>query len=254
MQTTRLPVLFFAHGSPMNAVEDNSFTRTLKTLGPTLPRPKAVCCVSAHWYGKGTFVCSSEKPETIHDFGGFPRELFQIQYPAPGHPALARRTAELLHCSVSTNWGLDHGAWSVLLRLFPDADIPIFQVSLNAALSATDHYALGKRLAPLREEGVLLLGSGNVVHNLAEIDWNEDAEPFDWALEFDRSLKNHLLSRNDQALVQYEKLPQNSLAVPTPDHYLPFLWMLGAAQGTRASFPYEGFQNASMSMRCVRFD
>jgi 4,5-DOPA dioxygenase extradiol len=238
----------------MNAVEDNSFTRTLKTIGPTLPRPKAICCVSAHWYAEGTFVCSVQKPETIHDFGGFPHELFQIQYPALGHPALAHQTADLLHCSVSENWGLDHGAWSVLLRLFPDADIPVFQVSLDATLPAEDHYALGKRLAPLREEGVLLLGSGNVVHNLSEIDWDENAKPFDWALEFDRSFKKHLVSGKDSALVQYQGLPFSQMAIPTPDHYLPFLWMLGASQGGKPTFPYEGFQNASMSMRCVQFD
>lgn len=254
MDKNNPPILFLAHGSPMNAVEDNPFTRTLRRLGENLPRPKAVCCVSAHWYGDGTFVSAAKNPETIHDFGGFPEELYRVQYPAPGHPDLARRTAGLLGCPVSEDRGLDHGAWSVLRHLFPKADIPVYQVSLDATLPAERHFQMGRQLSMLQKEGVLLAGSGNVVHNLRKLDWNGDAKPFDWALAFDDAFKGHLSSGRYQALIRYEGLPRSEDAVPTPDHYLPFLWMLGAAQDARPSYIYEGFQNGSLSMRSIRFE
>jgi 4,5-DOPA dioxygenase extradiol len=196
----------------------------------------------------------AEKPETIHDFGGFPEELYRILYPAPGHPDLARVTAGLLDCPVSEDRGLDHGAWSVLRHLFPKADVPVYQVSLDATLPAEGHFQMGSQLSMLQKEGVLLLGSGNVVHNLRKLDWNGSTEPFDWALAFDEAFKNHLSSGRYQALIRYEGLPRHEDAVPTPDHYLPFLWMLGSAQDARPSYIYEGFQNGSLSMRCIRFD
>lgn len=254
MKTNKLPVLFLAHGSPMNAVEDNPFTQSLQRLGQELTKPKAILCVSAHWYGAGSFVSSAEKPETIHDFGGFPRELYRIQYPALGHPALAEKTATLLGDFSLENRGLDHGTWSVMRHLYPNADVPIFQVSLNSTLPAQSHFDLGSRLSALRNDGILLVGSGNVAHNLGDITWDEKAEPFPWAVAFDKALRNILVEGKIKKLIDYPALPNGDHAVPTPDHYLPFLWMLGASEGSKLSFPYEGFQNGSLSMRCIRWD
>ena len=288
----RMPVLFAAHGSPMNALEDGPFPRALNAWRNRLPRPQAILCVSAHWYthpnsyesqaepapgyerdpfnfvpglgapgfeigkgyGKGTFVQASKKPKTIHDFGGFPQALFDVQYPAPGHPELAKRTAQLLGVPTTEDWGLDHGTWSVLVHLFPEADVPVFQVSLDASLQPREHLELGKKLAALRDEGVLILGSGNLVHNLGRIDWNKKAPAEPWALTFDEAVAKSISDRSDDALVDYRTLPGARESVPTPDHYLPLLYCLGASDAKDArSFPIEGFEHASISQRCVEF-
>lgn len=237
----------------MNAVEKNAFTSTLKELGKALTKPRAVCCVSAHWYGGGTFVSTAESPKTIHDFGGFPEALYRIQYPAPGHPGLARKAADLLGYETDETRGLDHGAWSVLRHLFPEADVPVFQVSLDATLGMEGHWEAGRRLTALRREGILLLGSGNITHNLGDLSWEDDAPIFAWAESFDGAVRDALRQGDSAVLTHPSRLPHYRRAVPTPDHYLPLLWMLGAAEGEKPSFIYEGFQNGSLSMRSVRW-
>lgn len=232
-----MPVLFVGHGSPMNAIEDNTFSRAWRDLGRRLPRPRAILCISAHWETWGTLVTAMEAPRTIHDFGGFPAELYNARYPAPGSPALAEEIRQLLgteRVGLDDEWGLDHGCWSVLLPMFPQADIPVVQLSLNAALSPQDHYALAQALAPLRQRGVLVVGSGNIVHNLRRVvlpsgslrDFNC---PFalDWALEA-RALFKSLIDQDRHAeLADYPSLgPAAQLAVPTPEHYLPLLYAL----------------------------
>lgn len=228
-----MPVLFVGHGSPMNAIEDNSFHRSWRELGSRLPTPRAVLCISAHWETRGVRVTASERPETIHDFSGFPRALFEVQYPAPGSPELARRTIELLApepVAPDTAWGLDHGAWSVLCAMYPEADVPVVQLSLDTARPAAFHYDLAKRLAPLRREGVLILGSGNVVHNLGVYRYGERA-PYDWALRWDETVRRALLAGEHQALLAYEDQgPDARRAVPTPEHYFPLLYA-AALQG-----------------------
>jgi 4,5-DOPA dioxygenase extradiol len=248
----RLPVLFAGHGSPMNALADNDFTRTLKEWGRRLPRPEAVLAVSAHWYGAGLKVLTAGTPRTIHDFGGFPRALHEVNDPAPGHPALAREALRLLApegAQADESWGLDHGTWSVLLHLFPRADVPVFQVSVDARRPAESHWSLGERLAPLRERGVLIVGSGDVVHNLAELGPRE-APPQDWALRFDEDVKA-ALSRRDRAALVSGAAP--SRAVPTPDHYLPLLTAAGAGGADPLSFPIEGFEHGAISLRAAQW-
>lgn len=251
-----MPVVFIGHGSPLHALAQNPFTRALSALPHSLPQPKAILCISAHWMTKGeTCVTSMERPRTIHDFFGFPEALFAVQYPAPGDPALA----ELLVASVpyprikpdALRWGLDHGAWSVLVHMFPRADIPVVQLSLDLSQPAPFHFDLGVKLRFLREQGVLILGSGNVVHNLGAIDWDENAPPHPWALACDAWVRGRLMERDFEALVRdYATTDAGRWSVPTPDHYFPFLYCLGAAlpQDT-PTFVFEGIQNASISMR-----
>ncbi|AGU48267.1 putative extradiol ring-cleavage dioxygenase, class 3 enzyme, subunit B [Variovorax paradoxus B4] len=257
----RMPVIFIGHGSPMNALADNAFTRRLSAWGSELPRPSAILSVSAHWLSRGaTGVGMQERPKTIHDFGGFPQALFDIEYPAPGHPALARETvAAVKQAAVvgTQQWGLDHGTWTVLKHLYPKADIPVFQLSIDYDKPAAFHYAVGRDLAALRDKGVLVMGSGNVVHNLRATDRGTAdglmaSRP--WAQSFDDAVKAALAGRDDRALVGYEKLEGASIAVAMPDHYFPFLYALGAA-GTseRAKTVYEGFQSGTLSMRCIQF-
>lgn len=243
----------------MNAVQENDFTQALRALGKTLPRPEAILCVSAHWYGKGVQVQAGAAPKMIHDFYGFPEELYAAQYPAKGHPELAKKTADLLSpagAKITEDWGLDHGAWSVLIHLFPKADVPVFQLSLDYAKTPQEHYDLAKLLRPLREENVMVLGSGNIVHNLRALVGDREAGIYPWALEFDESVKRALLAEDRPALIGYEKsFPGTAKqSVPTPDHYLPFLYALGAAHESELpSFPYEGFEHASISLRAVRW-
>lgn len=250
---SRLPVLFAAHGSPMNAVESNGFTKALQAWGRRLPVPKAVLCVSAHGYGQGIKVSTSASPRTIHDFGGFPPELYEVRYPSPGHPGLAREALRLLAPTGAVpdpDAGLDHGAWSVLVHLYPKADVPVFQVSIDSRLPAKEHLALGSRLAPLREEGVLILGSGNVVHNLGRLS-GRDAPPFPWASAFDEEVKDKALRGDRDGLI---KGAVPSLSVPTPDHYLPLLYPLGAAGPEEpVSFPTDGFEHGAISLRSVQW-
>lgn len=231
--TERMPVLFVGHGNPMNAIEDNIFSQGWAELGKSLPKPRAILCISAHWETKGTFVTAMEKPKTIHDFGGFPQALFDVQYPALGSLALATETKELVKKTIvglDETWGLDHGCWSVLTKMYPLADIPVIQMSLDYTQPPQYHYDLAKELSALRRKGVLIIGSGNMVHNLGKIVWRGDmTSPFglDWALEASDILKKNINEGNHTSLIQYEKLGRSvQLAVPTPEHYLPMIYSL----------------------------
>ncbi len=252
----RMPVLFLGHGSPMNALANNAYTQRLNALGRDLPKPKAILCVSAHWQTHGTFVTHMEKPRTIHDFGGFPQSLFDVQYAAPGDAALAERITQLiLNAQLDEAWGLDHGTWSVLRHVYPNADIPVLQLSMDHALSAAQHFDVGEKLKALRDEGVLIIGSGNVVHNLRHINWDLSAPPHAWTVEFDAWVKTQIEQRNFKALcVDAWPIEAARLSVPTQEHYLPLLYVLGAADSAdKLEFIYEGFEHASLSMRCVQF-
>jgi 4,5-DOPA dioxygenase extradiol len=251
----RMPVLFVGHGNPMNAIEDNVWTRAFRALAGALPTPRAILAVSAHWYVEGTFTTAGEAPETIHDFGGFPDALYRVQYPAPGDPALARRVVSLVgeRASTSAEWGIDHGTWSVLVHLRPAADVPVVQLSIDGRLPPAEHLAMGRALAPLRDEGVLVLGSGNVVHNLRHAfgAWQRgETKTPGWARSFDAEVARALAAHDDDALVRALESEEGRLAAPTPDHYLPLLYAAGAsAHGEPVRFPIEGFDMASLSMR-----
>jgi 4,5-DOPA dioxygenase extradiol len=256
----RLPALFLGHGNPMNALRENAWTRAWAALGASLePRPRAVLAVSAHWYIPGTAVTAMPAPRTIHDFGGFPHELFAVRYPARGDPALAARVGELLAplpVTADTSWGLDHGTWSVLRHMFPEAEVPVVQLSIDATRPPAFHRELGTLLRPLREEGVLLLGSGDVVHNLEAYAWGvHPAEPYAWALRFERAVRQRLLEGDHLSLTDYTKLGKDALlSVPTPEHYLPLLYPLGASHPEElVTFPTDGIDGGSVSMLAVRF-
>ena len=227
----RMPVLFVGHGSPMNAIEDNPFSRGWSALGETLERPKAILSVSAHWFTRGTKVNDSPTPSMIYDMYGFPEELYQLKYPAAGSPELAYRARTLIgeFVSIDNNWGLDHRTWSVLRRVFPKADIPIVQLSVNAMLTPAEHYAIGQQLRALREEGVLIFGSGNVVHNLSRVDWRmNDGQP--WAQEFDQYIHQAILSGDYDSVLHYNRVGEAAqLSVPSIDHFAPLLYVLGAS-------------------------
>jgi len=258
--TARLPGIFLGHGNPLNALRENAWTRAWSALGGALvPRPRAVLAVSAHWYIPATAVTAMAAPRTIHDFGGFPRELFAMRYPAPGDPALATRVAELLAplpIEQDHSWGLDHGAWSVLCHVFPRADVPVVQLSIDETRPPAFHYELGARLRPLRDEGVLIVGSGDVVHNLEAYAWGaRPAQPYDWAVRFESRLRERLVAGDHTALIDYAALGEDALlSVPTPEHYLPLLYVLGASvPGESVTFPTEGIDGGSVSMLGVRF-
>ena len=231
--TEQMPVLFIGHGSPMNAIEENEFVREWRNIGKTLPKPNAILCVSAHWETRGTFVTAMEKPMTIHDFGGFPKALFDVQYPAPGSPELATLTREIVkktEVGLDEKWGLDHGAWSVINRLYPEADVPVIQMSLDYYQAPQYHYDLAKELSTLRRKGVLIIGSGNMVHNLGLTAWdklNSDSYGYDWAIEASEKMKKFILNGDHQPLINY-KLQGKAfdLAIPSPEHYLPLLYAL----------------------------
>jgi len=229
----KMPVLFLGHGSPMNAIEENEFVRGFREIGKTLPKPSAILCVSAHWETRGTWVTAMEKPKTIHDFGGFPRELYEVQYPAPGSPELAEETKALVtkvQLGLDQEWGLDHGCWSVVKHLYPEADVPVIQMSLDHGKDQQYHYDLAKELAGLRKKGVLIIGSGNMVHNLRMVAWdrmNDANYGYDWAIEASFRMKDFIVDDNHRALINYQaqgKAFQN--AIPTPEHYLPLLYTL----------------------------
>lgn len=235
--TERMPVLFLGHGSPMNAIEENEFVQGFRNIAKTLPRPKAILCVSAHWYTKGTKVTAMELPPTIYDFGGFPQALYEVKYPAKGDPALAAETKELLQptaVELDQKWGLDHGAWTVIMHLYPKADVPVIQLSIDYSQPAQYHYDLAKQLAVLRNKGILIIGSGNIIHNLGLVDFqnfHKDNYGFDWAVEARAGINGYLQSGNYQPLIDYRKQPKAyQLAIPTPDHYLPLLYTLGLQQ------------------------
>jgi len=229
--TAKMPVLFLGHGSPMNAIEETEFSRGWRTIGQSISRPKAIICVSAHWETKGTFVTAMEKPKTIHDFGGFPQELFDVQYPAPGSPALAAETKNSITTTdvgLDQQWGLDHGCWSVVKHLYPKADIPVIQLSLDYTKGPEYHYALARELSSLRHKGILIVGSGNMVHNLGIIDWQHQDTGYDWAIEANTMMKNMISKGDFNLLVNYKTLGKSvQLSVPTPEHYLPLLYTLG---------------------------
>lgn len=231
--TEEMPLLFVGHGSPMNAIEDNEFSKTWRELGKTLPKPTAILCVSAHWETKGTFVTAMPKPSTIHDFGGFPQALFDVQYPAPGNLELANETKNVIKKTVvglDQSWGLDHGCWSILNPMYPNADIPVIQLSLDYTQSPQYHYDLAKELSALRKKGVLIMGSGNIVHNLGMIAWDKINEPnyaFDWATDANDKIKKYILSNDFKPLINYKSQGRAfDLAIPSPDHFLPLLYIL----------------------------
>ncbi len=254
-----MPAVFFGHGNPMHAIRNNSYTQAWSAMGRTLPRPRAVLAISAHWYIHETAVTAMSAPPTIHDFGGFPAELYEVEYPAPGSPELAQRVQELLHPLAvrgADDWGLDHGTWAVLRHVFPQADVPVVQLSLDLRQPAAFHYVLGQRLAELRGEGVLIVGSGNLVHNIRAYQWEGgEVPPYDWAQRFEDRARELILNDKPQPLIDYESAlgEEARLAVPTPDHYLPLLYVLGARlAGETVSFPVEGFDGGSMSMLTVQ--
>lgn len=228
-----MPVLFIGHGSPLNAIEENEFVAGWREIVKTLPRPNAILCISAHWETRGTSVTAMEKPRTIHDFGGFPQELFEVQYPAPGSPELAKETKNIIRkteIGMDERWGLDHGCWSVLKRMYPAADIPVIQLSLDYSRPARYHYEIGRELSPLRQKGILIIGSGNMVHNLRMVDWNRMNEAgfgYDWAIEANEKMKKYILSNDHEPLIDYRLQGKAfDLAIPTPEHFLPLLYVL----------------------------
>ncbi len=231
--TAKMPVLFLGHGSPMNAIEENEFVEGWKSIGKTIPKPAAVLCISAHWETRGTYVTAMEKPKTIHDFGGFPDELYEVQYPAPGSPELAMDIGSSVtntQVGLDEKWGLDHGCWSVLRHLYPNADIPVVQMSMDYNMSAQQHYDLSKELAIFRNKGILIVGSGNMVHNLGMVAWNKlnDNYGYDWAIEANEKMKQYILKGDHKQLINYKSQGRSfDLAIPTPDHYLPLLYALG---------------------------
>jgi 4,5-DOPA dioxygenase extradiol len=253
-----MPAIFFGHGNPMNALLRNSYTEGWSRIGSDLPKPKGVLSVSAHWFVPETAVTVSTAPRTIHDFGGFPRELYEIQYPAHGDPNLARRVQELLAplpVRLDDSWGLDHGTWSVLRHVYPDADVPVVQLSIDETQPAAFHFELGGNLSVLRDEQILIIGSGNLVHNLHAYAWGRRMpEPYDWAVHFETKAKKLMLAGEYDALIDYERLGwEAQLSIPTPDHYLPLLYVLATRRpGESISFPVEGVDGGSVSMLAVR--
>ncbi len=252
----KMPILFVGHGNPMNAITENKYSKKWEEIGKKLETPKAILCISAHWLTKGTSVTLAEKPKTIHDFGGFPKELFEVQYPAPGavdYAKLAISTVQSTKVHEDFEWGLDHGAWSVLRNMYPAAQIPVFQMSLDYNQAPVYHYNLAKELVKLRHKGVLIIASGNVVHNLGALKWGENTQPYDWALEFDQLVKKAIENNNPTALIEYQKLGNVAqMAHPSNDHYLPLMYTLGLRQANdELHFFNDNFDLGSISMRSV---
>ena len=253
-----MPAIFFGHGNPMNAIGHNGYTEAWQRIGKQTLRPKAVLSISAHWYVPETGVTISTNPRTIHDFGGFPQALYQVQYPAPGDPALARHVQQLLaplDVRLDDSWGLDHGTWSVLKHVYPAADIPVVQLSIDETRPASFHFELARKLAPLRDEGVLIAGSGNIVHNLHTYAWGRHPqEPYDWALRFEAMAREMMQTGEFAPLINYQKLGRDAaLSIPTPDHYLPLLYVLATKQQRESvRFPIEGVDGGSISMLAVQ--
>lgn len=252
------PAIFLGHGNPLNAITTNGYTEAWRRIGEQVPRPRAILSVSAHWYVPEMSVTINSAPRTIHDFGGFPQELYQVRYPAPGEPQLARRVQKMLEplqVKLDDSWGLDHGTWSVLIHAYPDADVPVVQLSIDETKPASFHFELGKKLAPLRDEGILIVGSGNLVHNLHAYAWGRhQPEPYDWAVRFEARAKEMMVAGDDESLVNYEALGEDArLSIPTPDHFLPLLYVLGTRRETETiTFPVEGVDGGSISMLAVQ--
>ncbi|ASW44423.1 4,5-DOPA dioxygenase extradiol [Clostridium isatidis] len=250
----KMPVIFIGHGSPLNMILDNDYTRDLSEFGKSLERPKAILVISAHFYTKGSYITYSDKPKQIYDFYGFPDEMYKMEYRPDGGKEYALKTYELLKdfgVKLTEDWGLDHGSWGILHFLFPKADVPTFQLSINADLTEEEHYNMAKKLLKLREEGVLIIGSGNISHNLRVMEYEMDAKPLEFALEFDEYIKKSLLEGNHENVINYKKLGEiASLAVPTPDHYLPLIYTIALQEeGEKIDFIHENIQNGSMAMR-----
>ncbi|MEN4890763.1 4,5-DOPA dioxygenase extradiol [Erwinia billingiae] len=259
MSQSRMPALFLGHGSPMNVLEENVYTEAWRELGQTLPRPKAIVAVSAHWYTRGTAVTAMEKPRTIHDFGGFPQALFDTTYPAPGSPDLARQVVDALtpyDVRLDQEWGFDHGSWGVLIKMYPEADIPVVQLSVDGTQPPAYHFELGRKLATLREQGVMIVASGNVVHNLRMVRWEGNAEPYPWASSFNDYVRENLNWEGEaeqHPLVNFSQHSGAALSNPTPEHYLPLLYVLGARlPGEAVSIPVDGLVMSSLSMLSVQ--
>jgi len=258
--TEKMPVLFLGHGSPMNAIEENQFVTGFRNVAKTLPKPNAILCVSAHWFTKGTKVTAMEMPQTIHDFGGFPQELFNVQYPAKGSPELAQITHELLlptPVELDHEWGLDHGAWTVIKHLYPNADIPVIQLSIDYTKPAQYHFELAQKLQALRNKGILIIGSGNIVHNLRLVDFanfDRDNYGYDWAIEARETVNNYLMDGNYKPLIEYDKQSKAlQMAVPSPDHYLPLIYTLGLQQkGESISLFNDKLVAGSLSMTSLK--
>ncbi len=253
-----MPTIFFGHGNPLNALAQNNWTLNWANIGREIPRPAAILCISAHWFIPETAVTAMPNPRTIHDFGGFPQKLFEVQYPAPGSPELADRVQKLLapvEVKSDARWGLDHGTWSVLCHVFPNADVPIVQLSIDETQPAEFHYGLANRLAPLRDEKILIIGSGNLVHNLHAYSWGvHTPEPLDWAQRFETTAREMIESGNHEPLIDYELLGKDALlSAPTPEHFLPLIYILALQrEGEKVSFPVEGFDGGSISMLSVQ--
>ena len=252
------PAIFFGHGNPMNAVQNNPYTDAWRRIGERMPKPRAILAISAHWSVPVTAVTISTTPRTIHDFGGFPPELYRVQYPAPGDPNLAEQVRQMLAplpVAFDDSWGLDHGTWSVLRHVYPHADVPVVQLSINEAQPAVAHFEIGRRIARLRSEGVLIVGSGNLVHNLHAYAWGRHMpEPYDWATRFESTARNLMLAEDYTPLIEYETLGADAmLSIPIPEHYLPLLYVLGTRQPSDAmTFPVEGVDGGSISMLTVQ--
>jgi 4,5-DOPA dioxygenase extradiol len=251
----KMPVLFVGHGSPMNAIEDNEFSRAWKDEGQALPKPRAILCISAHWVTRGTLVTAMEQPRMIYDMYGFPKELYEVKYSAPGSPDLAEQVRRIINkttVQMDQEWGLDHGTWSVLNRMFPEANVPVIQMSLNANLQISDHYEVAKQLKELREEGVLIIGSGNIVHNLSMVQFGDFA--YDWATEFDSQIKNWILTNDHDPIINYQKQGQAAqLSINSGEHYVPLLYSLALKdENEPISFFTEKVWGGSVSMRSVK--
>jgi len=255
--TETFPALFIGHGSPMNAIEDNEFSKGWNAMAKSFPKPEVILCISAHWETNGSFVTAMEHPRTIHDFGGFPKELFAVEYPAPGCPELADHIINTIKTtSVKPNlaWGIDHGCWSVVMKMYPDADIPVVQLSLNRDATIKSHYDLGEELISLRNKGILIIGSGNIVHNLRLIDWYNSNDGHEWAIKANEQLKQLIVNNDIDSLVDYQSLSKEvQLAIPTPDHYYPLLYILGVRKENEAiSFFNDKCVYGSLSMTSIK--
>lgn len=260
--TDRMPVLFLGHGSPMNAIEENEFVLGFRNVGKEIQKPKAILCISAHWETNGTYVTAMENPRTIHDFGGFPQELFKVQYPAPGSPNLANETKSIVQkteIGLDHKWGLDHGAWSVIKHLYPNADVPVIQLSLDYTKPAQFHFELAKELSVLRKKGILIVGSGNMVHNLRMVAWDKlNGKPFafDWATEASEKMKSFMLDGDFRSLIEYKKQGRAfELAIPTPEHYLPLIYTLALKDKNDTTTIFNDQPvGGSLSMTSVKFE
>lgn len=258
--TAKMPVLFLGHGSPMNAIEENEFVAGFRNIAKTIPTPTAILCISAHWYTKGTKVTAMKMPQTIHDFGGFPKELFEVQYPAKGSLELALLTKELIlptEVELNHDWGLDHGAWSVIKHLYPEANIPVIQMSIDYSLTGEQHFEMAKKLESLRNKGILIIGSGNIIHNLRMVDWanfNKDNHGYDWAKEAHADFNKFMLDGDFKSLINYQNYSKAwNLAIPTPDHYLPLLYTLGLKNNSEELQLFnDKFVAGSLSMTSVK--